>query len=480
MDEARKTQLEFVEREAGNFGKLFAWVLCIVLPALIYYYAPKYGVSHEVSIFMAIMSVTLVMWIAELLPDFVPGLFAILLFLMFGLAPKDVIMSGFSSDGFFLALSVLALGTVIQSSGLSYRYALIIMKRVPDNTFWYMLSLFFTGLFLTPLVPVIAGRASIVAPVLNEVVKHCDEKVKQSASTVLFASGINGITFLSAAFLSSTPLNLIIYGMLPLQEQQAFNFIKWTYASSVVALCMLVLYFIISVVYFKTFSRLGIGKDYINEQLKCLGKVKKSEWIAMFGVIILGIGIFTSSLHKISIPWIAFALLYFLLFIGTLNKEDFRNKIDWPFLFLLGSMIGLVSTMYYLDIDDILAKHLNWLAGYMSNNLKVFILLLSGTILLVRLIVPMNATVLIFAATLLPLAAASGVSPWLIGFIILLMSESSIFNYQAPYLYSFRNITKGTVMQDDSRIMGFNIILIVVKLSAIYISIPFWTNIGVL
>ena len=80
MDEVKKAQLEFVEREAGNFGKLFSWVLCIALPVLIYYYAPKYGVSREVSIFLAIMSVTLVMWIAELLPDFVPGLFAILLF----------------------------------------------------------------------------------------------------------------------------------------------------------------------------------------------------------------------------------------------------------------------------------------------------------------------------------------------------------------------------------------------------------------
>ncbi|MBF0554709.1 MAG: anion permease [Nitrospirae bacterium] len=473
-------------KKAILWREVLGWLLSNVVPVITYLYAQKAGFNRESSIFAAIVSVTLVMWITEILPDFVPGLFSTLMFILFSLAPNEVILSGFASEGFFLAVSVLGLGTVIVTSGLSHRYSLMMLKIMPPNTFWYTISLFFTGLIFTPLVPVISGRAAIVAPVLNVIVTHSydgldlDEQTMARSKTALFASSLIGITLLSASFLSSTPLNLIIYGMLPLQEQQSFQFIKWSYASFVVSATMLIAFFIILGLYFRTFHKLNINKDFIDEELKHMGRLKIAEWIAVFGIVILAVGMFAATITKINVTWVAFAIMFSLLLVGVLNSTDFRTKIDWSFLFLLGSMIGLVNTMNYLRIDAIVVNNLGWLANYMHSDFRLFIILLSLTIFAIRLIIPMNAVVLIFAATLLPLAKASGISTWLTGFLILFFAETAVFPFQAPYLSNFRNYTKSVVNQQERGVSVMNLLLFFVKIAAVYLSIPFWTKIGVL
>ncbi|MEO5356083.1 MAG: anion permease [Nitrospirae bacterium YQR-1] len=478
--------LQIKEKTAISWKEITGWSLSNIAPVLTYLFTQQAGLSRESSIFAAIVSVTLVMWITEILPDFVPGIFSTLMLILFNLAPNEVVLSGFASEGFFLAVSVLGLGSVIVTSGLSYRYSLMMLKIMPSNTFWYSISLFFTGLIFTPLVPVISGRAAIVAPVLNEIVTHCydgselDEKTKARSKTFLFTSSLCGITLLSASFLSSTPLNLIIYGMLPLQEQQSFQFLKWSYASLVVSGTLLVSFFIFINLYFRTFHKLNVNKDFIDEELQKMGGLSAAEWIALSGIVILACGLFAGGVTKINVTWVAFAIMFSLLLVGVLKATDFKTKIDWSFLFLLGSMIGLVNTMNYLKIDLIVVKHLGWLANYMQSDFRLFIVLMSAAMFVLRIFIPMNAAVLIFAATLLPLAKVGGISTWLTGFLILLLAETAVFPFQAPYLSNFRNATRAVVNQQEGNVSVMNFLMFFVKVAAIYLSIPFWTKIGVL
>ena len=86
----------------------------------------------------------------------------------------------------------------------------------------------------------------------------------------------------------------------------------------------------------------------------------------------------------------------------------------------------------------------------------------------------------IFAAALIPLSHASGVSPWLMGFIILLISETAFYPYQTPYIRHFRNLIGDSLTLNEGRIRVFRVLLLLVKIGAIYASIPFWQKIGVL
>jgi DASS family divalent anion:Na+ symporter len=254
----------------------------------------------------------------------------------------------------------------------------------------------------------------------------------------------------------------------------------WFYASSVTGAIMLLGYFFTSFIFFRSFNKVTVSKEDIKEQWRSLDKLNWFEWSALLGIAFLTIGIFTTSLHKIPLQVISLSTICSLLVIGALSRDDFIKSIDWAFLFLLASMIGIMSCMSYMGLDKNLIAQLGWLKDSMRDNFPLFVLALTGAILLVRLFIPLNSAILIFAAALLPLASGAGISPWVVGFIILIISETAFFGYQSPYILLFRNLVKDHVNYSERKVQLFHGVLIFIKVGAIYASIPFWHAIGVL
>ncbi len=461
-------------------AKPFVWLIIISLPLLLYFYMIDAGSPKDIAIFTSIVLITLLMWVSSLMQEFIPALIALLLILLFGIAPNEVALAGFSSPGFLLLLSVMGLGVAISRSGLTRRYSLWLIKQIPANLFANQFALFFTGLLFNPIVPTINGRAMIIAPILHNMVSCWDDKTKQKSSTSLYTSGLDGINLLSPIFLTAAPANLMIYGLLPVQEQYAFQFVFWIYAASVFGAVLFVLYFILSSVYFLSFKTVKIEKNKVIKELNALGNFKWEEWVSLGGIFFMSLGIVTSSIHKIPISLITFGVLCSILILGGLNREQFIKDIDWSFLILLASIIGVLGVMSYLGIDQILIEQLSWLGEYMRNDFYTFVLVLTGMILVVRLFIPLNPAIFIFSAALLPMATGAGVSAWLVGFVILTLCGTAFFGYQSPYILYFQSLLKGEVPYNDLKFQIFQVLVVVLKLIAIYASIPFWTSLGIL
>ncbi|MCP3689170.1 MAG: TRAP transporter large permease subunit [Gammaproteobacteria bacterium] len=460
--------------------KTLAWCFAVTIPVVLYAYLSHLQVDRHDALFATIVCATLLMWVFSLLADFIPALVALLAMLLFGLAPESVVLSGFSSSGFLLALSIMGLGVVIVESGLARRYTLILLRHLPANTFSHQLSVFFTGLLFTPVVPTINGRASVVGPVVNHVVEDWDAQTKSSSSTMLYTTGLDSIHYLAPCFLTAAPANLMIFAMLPAQEQQAYHFLFWTFAASVTGLCLLLFYFLCSAAFFhKAYRRVEIPHGAIEKNLAELGPMSANERIALGSIVLLAVGVVTAPLHKIEIHFVAFIILCLLLFMGSMQRQSFIAKIDWAFLVLLASMIGLLSTMNYLGLDLLISSKLTWLGSYMRQSFALFVLALAGVMLLVRLFIPLNQAILIFAAALIPIASNAGIAPWVIGFVILIFAETAFFAYQSPYIFLFREITN-KVTREERKVRVFHGMLVLCKLLAVYISIPFWSKIGVL
>ncbi|MEO9648420.1 MAG: hypothetical protein ABJ360_15540 [Roseobacter sp.] len=92
------------------------------------------------------------------MPDFVPGLLAVVMILLVGSAPPEIVLSGFASYGHLLIIAILGLGALITTSGLVNRCAALMIHRLPGNVLAYAGTLFFGGLLLTPFLPSPAGR----------------------------------------------------------------------------------------------------------------------------------------------------------------------------------------------------------------------------------------------------------------------------------------------------------------------------------
>ncbi len=461
---------------------VIGWLCALLLPAGIFFFFNGKDIlpSLQALYLLCIISVTVTMWVFRLLPDFVPALFGVLATILLGVAPAEVALKGFSSDSFFMALSILGLSVVISVSGLSYRVLLWLLRLGPANKIWYNFSLFITGLALTPVVPTTNGRVAIVAPFLNDLLVSFDKESAKKEAPRLSVNVLSGVSLLSAIFLSSKSVNFVVFGLLPFQEQQQFQWLYWFYAASVCGAVLLIFYVLGSWLLFRNDSRPCISKALVERQNAILGKITAAEWAGIAGLLVLFLSFTTAALHRINVPWVALAILFSLLMFGFLEKSAFREKIDWSFLVFLGALIGLVAAMRHIGLDVWLTSNLSWLNVYMEEDFPSFLLMLAVAIFVVRLALPINATVIIFATLLIPTAISIGFNPWIIGFVILLMSESFIWPYQASYFSQFMSITGPEARADNRNVAIFHFMIFIFKLAAIYATIPFWRYIGLL
>lgn len=471
---------EKVPHEKSSALKITGWILSILVPAIILYFGESLGLDWKSKIFLTVVSSTIMMWIFRLAHEFIPSIFAVLVILILDIAPPSVALSGFTSGSFFMALSIFGLSAVLISSGLTYRIVITLLRYVPLSQFWYTLTIFFTGIFLTPLFPSANGRISLASPILEDMVDSLGYRKSDKAATRLSVATFAGFTLFSGIFLSSKSIHFVIFGLLPVQVQDQFNWGYWLYASLAAGAVLFILYMIVTGIMFHNREIPRLSKEQIEEQRKILGPLNTQEWAAMGGILLFLIGIATSSIHKIQLPWIGLTVLYVVLALEFLSKKEFKASIDWTFLIFLGTLIGLVKSMSYIGLDHQIGQHLIVIGEYTRTNFPLFVLLLSLCIFVLRLFIPNNATVAILASVFLPIAEISGINPWVVGFIILMMSDAWLMPYQCTYYLLFEELTGKKKLFDKTSLLQFNLVSVLFRLAAIYASIPFWRFLGIL
>lgn len=459
---------------------IFGWLLALVLPLLILTYGHHIDIARSGVMFMAIFSVSVVMWVFSLVDDYIPALFAVLAVLVTGLVPAPVILSGFASDGFLMALSTLAFGTVVVSSGLSYRVMLSLLRLLPNSQFWHNAGLYMLGFALTPIIPTANGRITLVSPFYTDMVEVLQLKHKGRASTRLALALFGSISLFSAVFLTSKSVNFAVFGLLSPQEQDHFQWVTWVFTSLVAGAVLLFVNGLVAAIWYRNNEQPLLPKARVSEQLKLLGPIKNREWAAIAGLVFLVVGLVTSSIHKVQPPWLGFAVLFGLLLCGTLNKKELKEKVDWIFLLYLSGITGIVAAFNFLGLDKDLGHALPGLGDYMHANFNGFVLLIFVLVNLVRLAVPINATIVILATILIPVAQVAGISGWVVGFIILMFSESWFMPYQCSYYLQLQEINHKGGYYNEKSFLYFNALMNFARLAAVYASIPFWQLLGIL
>lgn len=459
------------------------WLQAIVWPLAVYFIGPAIGLSDAATDFLAIISVTVCMWLFGLVPEYVPPLFAALAVILLDVAPPEQALSGFRSESFFICLSIFGIGALMVASGVTYRFSLWVLSRVPSTSLGYSLSLFGLGTLLSPIIPSVVGRITIISPFLVDLVEISKAGRKDVFANRLIFSLTAGVSIFVPLFLTASVPNLVVYGLFDSQTQFAFDWLSWFNAASVFGLLVLVSYFAVSVVLFRGARQFSIPRQTILEQRRILGPIARLEWIAILAVSAMTLGILTEALHGIDVPWVALAIFVTLMLFGSLQREALRNQIDWPVLVYIGAIVGWVPIAASTGLDTFIVSHLGWLGAYMRSDFPLFILMLSAMILLVRLALPTGVTVVLFATALFPLAIAQGTSLWLIGFVILAVADTFIFPYQSSYFLKLRNDLAARGMAevcDESRIITANIVMLALRIGAIYGSLVYWQKLDLI
>ncbi|CAK0763628.1 TRAP transporter large permease subunit [Gammaproteobacteria bacterium] len=474
----KKDENSATKLPVNTWLSIIGWSLAIIFPAIVLFIGTGWTeLPRNAIYFIAILMATLIMWIFNFTDEYVPGIFALLTTLAMGLVPINISLAGLASEGFVLALSMLGLGTVMVTSGLSYRLLLLLMLKLPDRPFWHNTGLLLTGFLLTPLVPSTNARVTLITPLTRDIMEISRCLPKGPVATALIVSAFTGVNLLSSVFLSGQLFNFVVLGWLPEQIQDQFDWLRWTCAAAAVGIIMVLSHLLLTAFMFRANEYSNLPKERIAAQLSLLGNLHHHEWAALLGIFLFTLAMLTSFLHKIQSAWMALAVFYGLLAFGILGKNEFRKEIDWAFLMQLSAMMSITTTFHYLRLDTILTQSLPWIGEIMRNNFSLFLLALVLLIFLIRIMLPSIATILIMMIVLVPIANNAGVNPWLIGFFILILGEMWFFPHQCPYYPQLQEMIGVT---NEKIFLRFNAFSNLIKLVALYISIPYWGLLGLL
>ena len=456
---------------------VIGWFLALAFPVVLAA-TGSFGdgaMSVNSQVFLAIFGSAIFMWMFDIVPHFVPGLFIILSSVTLGIVPHKVILSGFSSISFVMALSFLGLGSSVMASALPDRLYSVLKRSLPASTTWRLSSLMMVGNFMTMTIPTVPGTG-VRLDMLKAMLRHFD--LKKSRERFLAVLQImQGAQLLSPMFLSGSTLNFIVLSLLRAQEQFSFQWLGWVHAMLIFGACVLVGHIVLT----WTVSRF-IPKDKTSTPpsitfLETKGGLKLNDWIALGCFVIFCVGLLTSGLHKIYPAWLALLTLYILLLYNVLPQEDFRHKIPWESMILLGSLSGTLAALNYMNVDMHLGGKLAWLGSYMAVDFSRFLFVLAAVVWVVRLLVPFGITAIILSAIFVPVSYQQGVNAWCVAIAIMVLAQCWFLPYQSA---EYRNIQEDFGREQDKYFLAYNAAMNIVRLFALYASLGYWGRLGLL
>lgn len=453
------------------------WLGVILVPPLVYFLANMAGLVVEAALFVAVLSATVLMWLFSLADEFVPPLVAVTAVLIVGLVPYDIALAGFSSRTLTTLLGVYALAAVISASGLSYRFMLWLLMRLPDTAFWHQTALLLSGYILSPIMPSGNARLSLVLPFYRDMVDGLNLTPQGKPATALMAAAFSGAMLLSPMLLTSKSSNLTAFGMLPVQLQEQFQGLFWFVAAAVAALTVTAVHLVMVRTCFGRSAQAALPKERLQQQLKLLGPITRPEKAALTGFLFFLVGAGTVDWHQISPAWLAAFLLIGLLLMGLLSKKDFQQKIDWPMIFFLLSMDGLSRAITYLGLDTAMARSIGNMFDFVGGSLAWFIPVALVVTLVLRLVLPITAGMVVAAVILIPIGQAQFLNPWVVIFLAAMFSDIWFLPYQSsPYLQVTGSGLDRYYKQAD--FLRYNHWMNLSRVLAAYLSIPYWEWLG--
>jgi DASS family divalent anion:Na+ symporter len=459
--------------------EVLGWLSAMVLPPLAYWVSHQQGLSLQASIFVGIMVAVVLMWVFNLVDEYIPPLMGMSAALFFNLAPPSIALSGMASPSLLTLMGVFALAMIIASSGLSRRLVLYLMLKLPDRFVLQQNVLLFCGLLLSLVSPSGNSRATLLLPLFKEVSGALGLAQRGVAITSLIAATYGGAMLFSTALSNSKSASIAAVSMLPAHQQTHYLGLFWIAAACVPMLVLLLFHLVSIRMMFAQRPTTPLAKEVIAQKLQALGRLSSQERMATVAFAFFFLGSLTTGLHHLDVPKIAGLTLLLILLMGALKKADFRSAMDWPMIFFLLGMDSMMRTMRYLGLDRELARFVGNLFGFVDGSFAFFALATLVTTVALRLILPVAAGMLLSFLIMLPVAVDQGYSPWVCVFLTAIFSDIWFFRHQSAAYLVILNSDAG-LSYDHAGFMRHNMIMNAARVLCVFAAIPWWQSMGLI
>jgi CRP-like cAMP-binding protein/di/tricarboxylate transporter len=431
--------------------------------------------------YLGMLTTAVILWSANVFDDFVIALALLAAWITTGIARPEVALSGFTKPSWFLFVGALGVGAGITRSGLLYRTALAVLRRMTPSYPRYTAILTVAGLLATPALPSMIGRMAVVAPVSWAIAESLGFAPRSAGAAGLTLATFLGFGLAGFAFLTGSIAGLLGWNVLPEAARAEFGWTAWIVACIPAVLVMLGgLWVAIHLLFpIPNGATLRISRERFDAQLQILGPFTRREAFSLVVLALAIVGWATAPLHGINEAWVALAALVALFLGGVLDRGSFRANVDLGFLLFLGVVSGISAVAAVVKADRWLVALMAPVLEAASVSVPVYIAAVALVTVAVRLVLNKFAGTILLVLALVPPGEALGIHPGAVLLTILIATDIWFLPFQ---LDSYQAAYFGTGEQGFSHAQGRKLMYakLLVSALAIAVSVPWWRTIGLI
>lgn len=458
--------------------RLAAGALAVVIPAVLWWLAPPPGLSVQGWRMTTILLGAAIAWLLEPVPEFVIALAMAVAWGITGLAPLSAVFGGFVSSSYMVALGTLGLAAAMARSGFLFRIALLLLKTFPRTYGGQVLALLTGGVAVTPVMPIATARVAMITPVAQELAEALGQPARSPGSAGLAFAAIIGYGSFGCIFLTGLVANFFILSLLPPSDRAHIDWLHWLVNAAPAGAVLFAGALAAVLLCFRTTGATGATAETLQRQERMLGPLSPHEMTTIAGLVVMFTGLLLGPALRVDGAWLALAALVVVVAGGVLDRDSFRDSIEWGYLIFFGVLLGAGGVLRAGGVDRWIGDALVPLAR-MVGDPGGLVMLLSLSVVIARLALPQIPAMYLLSLALVPAAPRFGLSPWVAGFVIQLAAYTWLHPRQSDYCRLTRSITRSEMTTEHYGVIA-GIGLTIATLFAIAASVPYWRMIGLL
>ncbi len=453
-----------------NTVLVIKWLLTVIIPASFLLIPSSEIFTDRMRLFLIITIFSIMIIAFEFMNVMIPSIFLPLAYLLFNVAPSEVVYSAWSNALPWMFIAVFTIANTFERIGLIERIAYWCVVKIGGGFKGLAISVLAAGLILSLVLP--GGNAH--APLLFFVYGICRAMGwgKSKEATVLFMFVSLG-TYTTIKFFLN-PYIYLIANMQKVAELGPMTFFKYLGHNAI----YLLWFVIAAVVIYKMLNPEGKmkSKDYFREHYQSLGKMKTDEKKAILVALLLVALIMTISYHKIEMGWcfVIIACLMYFPFINIATADDVKNANFSMVFFVAACMtIGNVATASGIGnlITSLVVPHL----GDLGETGFFFLVLMLG--FLGNFVMTPLAIIATLTAPITQIAVDLGINHLPVWYTLSISTNLFVLPYEyVAYLFMF----SFGLMELKDFVKVYSVKSCLLVLFTLFVALPYWRLIGLL
>lgn len=187
--------------------------IATAVAALALFFATPAGVAPVTMRAAALTLLVVGLWALGTLPEHVSSLLFFLLAMLFGIAPAQVVFSGFATATLWLVLSGLVIAEAVNRTGLGRRIAAVLFDRFSQSYLRLAAAVWVVATLLALVMPATIGRILLLIPIVFAAAQRAGLERGSRGAAGLVLAAIVGTYQSGAAILPANAPNLVLVGV---------------------------------------------------------------------------------------------------------------------------------------------------------------------------------------------------------------------------------------------------------------------------